>query len=376
MSEPIVELRLWRQFIALAEELHFGRAALRLHMTQPPLTQAIALLERRLGLLLFERTRRSVALTPAGQALLPEARELLARAAALPAHARAAAGGEVGRLRLAFVSTAGYELLPLWVRAFRERHPRVQLDLLEATGDLQLQALERGDIDAGLMLHSPGFAPPGLERALIAREPLVVALPEHHPLATATASVAASVAASVTARASGSATQTPSVPAPRASARKPTPARLAATALPLEAVLAEPLVIFPRRILPSVYDAVFALYHAAGRSPQVVQEAIQMQTIVNLVSAGLGLAWVPGSVMRFQRPGVVYREVASRPARGRRAAQQVPACETSLVWRADGASPTLARFVAFAREQAGATAAEPASSPAQRGADVTIRTQG
>ena len=111
MSEPLVELRLWRQFIAVAEELHFGRAAARLHMTQPPLTQAIANLEQLLGVRLFDRTKRSVQLTPAGQALVPEARELLARALALPAHARAAAHGEVGRLRLAFVSTVGFGLL-------------------------------------------------------------------------------------------------------------------------------------------------------------------------------------------------------------------------------------------------------------------------
>src|SRR3954470_18647809 len=105
MAHDLIELRLWRQFIAVAEELHFGRAALRLHMTQPPLTQAIALLEERIGARLFERTKRSVQLTPAGAALVPHAAELLARAAALPARARAAAHGEVGRLKLAFVST-------------------------------------------------------------------------------------------------------------------------------------------------------------------------------------------------------------------------------------------------------------------------------
>src|SRR3954469_19535416 len=103
MSEPLVELRLWRQFVAVAEELHFGRAARRLHMTQPPLTQAIAQLERLIGVRVFERTKRSVQLTAAGEALVPQARELLARASALPAHARAAAGGAFGRLRIAFV---------------------------------------------------------------------------------------------------------------------------------------------------------------------------------------------------------------------------------------------------------------------------------
>jgi DNA-binding transcriptional LysR family regulator len=300
-NPPLVELRLWRQFIAVAEELHFGRAAKRLHMTQPPLTQAIAGLERTLGARLFERTKRSVRLTPAGEALLPGARELLTRAAALPAHALAAAHGEVGRVRLAFVSTVGFGLLPQWVRAFRARHPQVQFELIEATGDVQLQMLERGEIDAGFMLHSPGFASAGLEHLRVSREPMVVALPEHHALAKA-------------------------------------------RALAFDALLREPLVLFPRRILPSVHDAVFGMYHAAGRTPQVAQEAIQMQTIVNLVSAGLGLAWVPESVRQFQRAGVVYRSP------GGKAAAKVPGCETSLVWPGTP-NPALERFVSFARER-------------------------
>src|SRR4051812_4173151 len=108
MKEPVIELRLWRQFAAVAEELHFGRAARSLHMTQPPLTQGIAQLERLLGVRLFERTKRSVQLTAGGEALLPQVRELLTRARALPAQAHAAAAGELGRLRIAFVSTAGY----------------------------------------------------------------------------------------------------------------------------------------------------------------------------------------------------------------------------------------------------------------------------
>jgi DNA-binding transcriptional LysR family regulator len=126
-------------------------------MTQPPLTQAIAQLEALLGVRLFDRTKRSVQLTAAGAALVPEARDLLARAQALPAYARASADGEAGRLRLAFVSTVGFDLLPRWVLAFREHYPKVQLELIEATGDVQLQAFERGEIDAGFMLHSPRF---------------------------------------------------------------------------------------------------------------------------------------------------------------------------------------------------------------------------
>ena len=297
---PLIELRLWRQFLAVADELHFGRAALTLHITQPPLTQAIAQLERVLGLRLFDRTKRRVQLTLAGQALVPEARELLARARALPLVAWASADGRAGRLRLAFVSTVGFTLLPQWVRAFREECPNVVLELIEATGDVQLQLLERGEIEAGFMLHSPGFAPAGLARLSIDTESLLVALPGQH--------------------------------------------RLAAKAQPdLADVLTEPLVIFPRRIVPSLYDAIFGLYHAAGCSPFVAQEAIQMQTIVNLVSAGLGMAWVPESVRQFQRPGVVYRRVKKGSA------YPVPACETSLVWNEGAVNPALARFGGFAR---------------------------
>ena len=311
MKEPFIDMRLWRQFAAVAQELHFGRAALRLHMTQPPLTQAIAGLERTLGLQLFDRTKRRVQLTPAGAALLPQVLELIERAQALPAQARAAAAGEVGRLRLAFVSTAGFGLLPQWVRRFRAQWPGVRLELIEATGDVQLQALARGDIDAGLLLHTPGQAPPTLQSLCVAREPLVLAMPDRHPLA-----------------------QLP--------------------VLHLQDVLPEHLVIFPRPILPSLYDAIFALYHGAGREPVVAQEAIQMQTIVNLVSADLGLAWVPASVQQFQRPGVVYRQLGGKPAVS-------PVCETSLVWAGSSASPALpalARWIDHVGQQVGADSAK------------------
>ncbi len=310
-TSPWIELRLWRQFLAVAEELHFGRAAIRLHMTQPPLSQSIAHLEALLGLKLFDRTQRSVQLTAAGRALVPQARDLLARAQALPAFARASADGEAGRLRLAFVSTAGFDLLPGWVRAFREQYPKVQLELLEATGDVQLAGFERGDIDLGFMLHSPGFAPPALACQRLSSEQMVIALPEQNPVAQL----------------------------PR---------------LTLQDVLSLPLVIFPRRILPSLYDAIFTMYHASGQLPHVAQEAIQMQTIVNLVSAGLGVAWVPESVRQFQRPGVVYRAIDEPAARSQalkgrlgQGLARVPACETSLVWSPKSSNPATQRFTAF-----------------------------
>ncbi len=261
-------------------------------------------MEALLGYRLFDRTKRSVQLTVAGAALVPEARDLLARASALPAFARASADGEAGRLRLAFVSTVGFDLLPRWVLAFREQNPRVQLELIEATGDVQLLAFERGEIDAGFMLHSPGFAPSGLACQRITSDPLLLALPAQSELASH-------------------------------------------EQLLLQDVLSQPLVIFPRRILPSLHDAIFAMYHACGALPQVTQEAIQMQTIVNLVSAGLGMAWVPESVRQFQRPGVVYRTVAGHPADKDSAEVKIPGCETSLVWSETSHNPVLRRFIRF-----------------------------
>lgn len=322
MTERPIDLRLWRQFAAVAQELHFGRAARSLHMTQPPLTQGIAQLEAMLGVRLFDRTKRSVRLSAGGTALLPQVRDLLARAQALPAIARAAAGGEAGRLRLAFVSTIGYTVLPQWVRAFRALCPQVRLDLLEATADVQAEAFERGDIDAGFVLHAPGFAPPDLVALRVACEPLVLALPAQHALA------------------------------------------LQRIEPSLEEAVRAPLVIFPRHIAPSLHDAVFGLYHLAGVLPEVAQEANQMQTIVNLVSAGLGAAWVPDSVRQFQRPGVVYRGLRRRTAAGVCAGLADPAqthCETSLVWRPANANPALARFVAYVRSELEAGLQAPSS---------------
>ena len=303
--DPAIELRSWRQFLVLAQTLHFGRAAELLHITQPPLTLAIQQLERRLGAKLFERTRRSVALTPVGAALVEPVRQLLQQAAALSVRARGALAGEIGRVRLGFVSTVGFGPLPTWLRAFRAAQPGVHVELIEATGDVQLKAFERGEIDAGFMLHAPGHAPGaalGLQRLSLGVEPLVLALPDVPPWAGAR--------------------------------------RLRAAEL-----LAQPLVIFPRAATPSLFDAVLAFYHHHGAAPVIAQEATQMQTIVNLVSAGLGVALVPRSVTQLQRPGVLYRRLPSALA------PNAPQAETSLLWPV-AAAPAVARFAGFVREQA------------------------
>jgi len=289
-----IELRQLRYFVAVAEEMHFGRAAQRLHMTQPPLSQSIQALEALLGTPLFARTSRSVTLTPAGAALLPHARQLLLDAQALPDLARRAAAGESGRLSLAFVSTADYSVLPPFLRQFRAAYPQVQIELREATSDLQLEDLAQGAIDVGLLIPPlPDRMKDELAYMPVLSEPLVLAAP-------------ATVAA-----------------------------LRSADALPLQAVADMPLIIFPRRIAPAFHDAILGCYREAGLVPRIGQEAIQMQTIVGLVSAGMGIALVPQSVSNLKRPGEEYRPLAGRTA----------LIETGLAWRRDNPSPVLHAFL-------------------------------
>ena len=305
MADPTPDLRQWRYFVTVADERHFGRAAERLSMTQPPLSQAIRALEEALGVALFVRTKRSVALTAVGAALLPDVRRLLASADALPPLARRLARGEAGSLSLAFVSTADYGLLPSLLRAFGARYPQVRLQLAEATSDVQIDELVAGRIDAGLVIPPvPPRHAAGLSYLPVVREPLVVAMP---------------VAAA------------PDGP-------EDEPVHLADLA-------ALPLVIFPRRLAPGFYDIITGCYGALGLTPRIGQEAIQMQTIVSLVSAGMGVALVPQSLRNLRRTGVVYRPLAG----------DAPVVETGLVWRTGDVSPVLAGFIDVVRAHGLAT---------------------
>ncbi|MGK5024486.1 LysR family transcriptional regulator [Janthinobacterium sp. RB2R34] len=293
-----LELRQLRYFVTVAEELHFGRAALRLHMTQPPLSQTIMALEELLGAPLFIRTRREVSLTPAGTALLPEARRLLAQAQDLPALVRRAAQGEAGRLSLAFVSSADYSVLPPLLRAYQTSYPQVQIQLQEATSDLQLEELLASRIDAGLLIPPlPDKARLALDYLPVLAEPLVLAAPAGLPILNT-----------------------------------PGPLRLVD-------VPALPLIIFPRAISPALHDAILGVFRAAGIAPLIGQQAIQMQTIVSLVSAGMGIALVPQSVSNLMRPGVEYRPLQD----------PTPLVETGLAWRRDNTSPVLQGFLALLR---------------------------
>jgi DNA-binding transcriptional LysR family regulator len=295
-----IELRQLRYFVTVAEEMHFGRAAARLHMTQPPLSQTIQSLEAVLGTPLFFRTKRSVALTPAGSALLPEARRLLLQAANLPDLAKRAAAGESGRLSLAFVSTADYSVLPPLLREFRTHYPQVQIELREATTDVQLEDLAQGRIDAGLLIPPmPDKLKVELDYAPMFSEPLILAAPHNLKALRGKKAVA------------------------------------------LNTLNDMPLIVFPRRIAPAFHDAILACFHDAGLTPHIGQEAIQMQTIVGLVSAGMGIALVPQSVSNLNRPGVEYKPLSDR----------TPMIETGLAWRRDNTSPVLHAFLKLLRKK-------------------------
>lgn len=280
-----------RLFLVLAEELHFGRAAERLGWRQPQVSKTLQVLEARCGVALLERSSRRVRLTAAGQALREPLAEWLRQAEALPQLARAAASGLQGRLRVGLVSPAGFGPLPQWLRSFRDAHPGVELVLREATLDLQLQALQAGQMDVGLVLQPAGAPPLGLAHQRVASEPFVLALP---------------------------------------SAMRE---RLGERPV-LAELLAQPLVLFPREIAPALHDAVLDFYRSHGVQVQPVQRAVQMATLIHLVSADFGLAWVPASLQALQRDGVVYRP----------APRGAPACETWLIWQ-EPAAPVVQRFI-------------------------------
>jgi DNA-binding transcriptional LysR family regulator len=280
-----------RLFLVLAEELHFGRTAERLGLRQPQVSKSLRALEAQLGAALLERSSRRVRLSAAGAALRDPLRDWLQQGAALAPLARAAARGEQGRLRLAFVSPAGFGELPRWLRAFRDAQPGVELQLREATLDVQQELLARGELDAGLVLQPD--AAPALPQALreVGSEPLCLALSRAQA---------------------------------QRLGRKPT----------LAALLAEPLVLFPRDIAPALHDAVLAFYRQHGVEAQPVQRAVQMATLIHLVSADFGLAWVPTSLQAIQRAQVEYR---AAPA-------GAPRCRTWLL-TADPAAPVMQAFL-------------------------------
>lgn len=287
-----MELRHLRYFVAVAEEGHFGRAARRLHIAQPPLSRQIRALEDELGFPLFDRSRRTIEVTPAGQVFLARVRRLFETLDAAVIEARRAHKGELGRIAIGYPSSVAYSGLTEMLRAFHGRSPSVDIVLREMPPQDQIDALKDGRLDVGFV-RGP-LEDPTLASEPVRTEPLVVALPEDHPLASRKRIVLADLAR-------------------------------------------EPFVSFPRARGPSFFDLLMRLCHDAGFTPNIVQEAPQLD-MVSLVAAGFGVAIVPRSVRNVRREGLVYKPLEGAP-------------ETTLLvaWRPDNASPVVRDFLEVVR---------------------------
>lgn len=255
------ELRHLRYFVAVAEELHFGRAAARLNIAQPPLSQQIKQLEQLIGTQLFRRTSRRTELTPAGSVLLEHARRILAAAEHAAEAARRAGRGELETLMIGFTDSAALSVLPAIVRRFRAERPDVHLELSEGSTQAQLEALERAAVDV-VVVRGP-VPNPSLRTEILLREPFVLAVPADHALA----------------------------------GRRSTK---------LSALAKEPFVLFPRHLAPEFHDQLIAMCIRAGFSPEVRAEGAEYQTILSLVAAGIGVSLVPASVRNLGRAGVAF----------------------------------------------------------------------
>jgi DNA-binding transcriptional LysR family regulator len=282
-------------FVTLAEELHFRRAAERLHVVQPALSQQIARLEAELGVQLFARTKRQVQLTAAGRVFLGDARGMLRHRDQAVEAVQRAAKGHKGRLNLGFVGPAAYNVLPPLVRAYRARYPDVLLNLYEHTTAEQLKMLAADELNVGIV-RIP-FYDNRFEVERILTESVSVALPADHPLS-------------------------------------------AAETVRVGDLAGDGFILVPRALEPIVFDRYVSLCLSAGFNPTVVQEALQIHAIIGMVATGLGVALVPESMSTLRRFDVVYRPLETPVA---------AVLDTGLAWRAGDTSPVVDRFVETVR---------------------------
>ena len=297
-----ISLRQMHQFVAVAEELHYGRAAARLNMAQPPLSQSLQRLEAALGFALLERSSRKVTLTPAGHVFCGEAKRTLAQAEAAQRLARQVASEEVAEVTIGFVSAAVYRLLPETLRGFRRKYPGVQIRLEEQPTDLQVKSLLSGAIDLGF-LHPPIEKAEGVALQVVHRDPFVAAVPANSVLAEA-------------------------------------------KSLDLADLAEQDFVSFPYRLGPNLYRSILTACRQAGFAPRITQEARLMSTILSLVAAEMGIALVPDGARSLGRSGVVFLPLAGLP--------EDLVWELAIVWRQDDRRAALLRLLKAVEAAAGA----------------------
>ena len=291
-----MELRQIRSFLSVAETLHFGRTAELIHLSQPALSLQIRALEAEVGVRLLERNRRKTTLTPAGRAFRDAATAGVAQLDRAIRNARLAADGKLGLLRIGFISTAGSELLPDTIRAFRELNPEVEFSLRNILTAEQIQMLEAGALDIGF-LRLPIGGHTQLEVATIHREPFLLVVPASHPLG----------------------------------ARKK---------VRLSEVAGQDFVMYDRKHAPGFHDQVFGMLRNAGIVPNVCQTAGEMPTLIALVAAGIGISILPTSAVKHNIAAVVGCEIAD----------PIPMSEIGLASARDNDSAVVKNFRSLALE--------------------------
>nr|WP_285873928.1 LysR family transcriptional regulator [Halalkalibacter oceani] len=282
-------------FTVVAEELHFGRAAMRLQMTQPPLSQQILQLEKELGVKLFERSKRHVELTNAGHVFLQEVRQVLTRLDEAKAAAIRAQSGMTGRLVIGFIGSATFDILPVIVRGFQEQFPAIDLILHEMHTPRQIEAFHNKEIDIGFV--RPPIFDPLLSLLSVYQETGIAVVPKSHPFAQ------------------------------RAS-------------ISMNELSSEQFIMVEREIWPSWHDDIIAKCHEAGFSPITRQVVKEIQTVIGLVASGLGISIVPRSTSNFHTHDVTYVKIK----------QEAPRVEMSLAWRTDNHSTIVKQFLTTATE--------------------------
>lgn len=288
-----IDFRQLRYFVALADTLHFGRAAALLHISQPPLSRQIAALEEALGVALFQRTSRQVKLTAAGRHFHEQAARIIASLDTAVRSTQATERGERGVLRVGFTMSAAWSILPPLVKAYSDAYPDADLQLSEVLPRELNDALVSGNADIGIAF--PWQRPPGLEYMAVHTEPLCAVLPAAHRLAQN-------------------------------------------DAIAVNDLAGEPFISFPAGTAPALHELVIGCCRDHGFEPHIRLETHLQQTIVNLVAAGLGVSLVPQSMSKMQLPGAVFR-----PISGTRMVEQ------GVIWAADNDNPCLAGFLECAR---------------------------
>lgn len=296
MTNDYLELRHLKYFVTVADELHFGRAAERLGISQPPLSQQIHALETRLGAKLFERKGRGVALSAAGSALLLRARTILTQAERAAESVARSQRGELGELHLGLVSSGPFTIVvPRVLARFRERLPNVRLLIHELATSQQIDALEQGLIDVGVI--RPDALPDRIKALELFKDSLTVVMHASNPLA------------------------------------------VGAGPVDIRELAGEDFIFYQRHLGTRLYDEVVALCTRAHFSPRILYEVRELPTIIGLISGGFGVAVLPGSIQRMKVENVVYRPLANTEA----------ATAVWAIYRDDADDPMVQAFLDIAQ---------------------------